>query len=132
MGGDELKPSSHGTNVSEIFDTCCAFYMSIGMTYEEYWNGDSSLPIYYRKAYKLKQESANHEAWLYGLYVYDAVSSALTLFNSKESSRKSYTPKPFSFSGKEVEEEKKVEAEAQAEVWMKSCVSATQKMFDKK
>lgn len=105
--------------------------MSIGMTYEEYWNGDSSLPIYYREAYKIKQESANHEAWLHGLYVYDAVTSALTLLNSKESSRKSYTSKPFSFSKETIEEEKKVEAEAQAEVWMKSWVSATQKMFDK-
>lgn len=106
--------------------------MSIGMTATEYWDGESDLPKYYREAHKMKQESLNQEAWMHGLYVYDAVVSALTLLNSKQGSHKSYAPKPYSFSGEKNEEEKKVEAEAQAEVWMKSWVAATQKMFDKK
>lgn len=106
--------------------------MSIGMTATEYWDGESDWPKYFREAYKMRQESLNHEAWMHGLYVYDAMVSAMTLLNPKQSSHRSYTPKPYSFSGEKREEVKKTEAKAQAEVWLKSWVSATQKMFDKK
>lgn len=102
------------------------------MSSEEYWNGDAELPKAYRKAFKMKQENVNHEAWLHGLYVYDAVVSAMTRLSDKKSSHKDYATKPYSFTREDVEkekEEKKIEAEAQAEVWMKSWVSATQGMF---
>ena len=120
---------------SEIFEECFPFYLSIGMSSEEYWKGDALLPKAYRKAYRMKQEQTNRDAWLQGLYFYDAVISALTHLNSKKSEHKSYTAKPYSFTAEDIErdkEEKKVEAEAQAEVWMKSWVSATQKMFKDK
>lgn len=106
--------------------------MSIGMSYTEYWDGDSDAPKYYRKAYKAKQEQTNHDAWLHGLYVYDAVISAMTHLNSKESSHKSYAEKPYSFDVEKNEDIKKREAEAQAEVWMKSWAAATHKMFKDK
>lgn len=129
------QPTRKLRNYSEIFDECYPFYLSIGMSSEEYWNGDAERTIAYRKAFKMKQESANHEAWLHGLYVYDAVMSALTHLSDKKSSHQTYTVKPYSFTPDEVEKErenKKIEAEAQAEVWMKSWVSATQKMFKDK
>jgi hypothetical protein len=102
------------------------------MSSDEYWKGDAFLPQAYRKAYRMKQEQTNHDAWLQGLYFYDAVISALTHLNPKQSSHKSYAVKPYAFTPEEVKkdtEDRKVEAEAQAEVWMKSWVSATQKMF---
>lgn len=108
--------------------------MSIGMTYAEYWQGDNFAPKYYREAFKTKEENANHEAWLYGLYVYDALMSAMSHLNPKETSHQNYTPKPFSFAPKDIEkdeEERKIEAEAQAEVWMKTWASAVQKQFKK-
>lgn len=121
-------------DVSKTFEECFPFYLSIGMSSDEYWNGDSSLPKHYRKAYQLKQENVNREAWLHGLYVYDAVTSAMTRLNKDKHSHKNYAAKPYSFTPEEIEEEnenKVAEAEAQAEVWMKSWVSATQKMFKK-
>ncbi len=120
---------------SEIFDECFPFYLSIGMSYDEFWRMDVELTTAYRRAYRMKQESTNHEAWLNGMYVYDAVMSALTHLDKKTSSHRNYAEKPYAFSKEEIEreaEEKKVEAEAQAEVWMKSWVSATQKMFKDK
>lgn len=108
--------------------------MSIGMTYAEYWHGDAAAPKYYLEAYKKKQEQVNHEAWLYGMYVYDAVTSAMSLLNTDKSKHTKYAEKPYSFTPDEIEkdnENKVIEAQAQAEVWMKSWVSATQKMFDK-
>lgn len=106
--------------------------MSIGMTYAEYWQGDNYAPKYYREAFKAKEESVNHEAWLQGLYFYDALVSVMSQLNSKKETHKSYTPKPYSFTPEDIkkdEEERRIEAEAQAEVWLKSWVSATQKQF---
>jgi len=99
------------------------------MTHEEYWYGDPSLPRYFRKVNEIKTKRTDEEAWLNGLYFYDALCSAMSHLNSKSNSHKDYTAKPFSAVDKVDEESKKIEAEAQAEVWMKSWASATQKMF---
>lgn len=115
---------------SEIFEECLPFYLSIGMSSEEYWKGDALLPKAYRKAYRMKQEQMNYEAWLHGLYVYDAVTSAMTHLSDKKSNHKNYAEKPYDFTPRK-EEEVVEEAQAQAEVWLKSWVSATQKMFNK-
>ena len=80
----------------------------------------------------MRQEQLNHEAWLHGLYVYDAVVSAMSHLSQNKSSHKSYASKPYSFTKEDIEREnelKVAEAQARAEVWMKSWVSATQGMF---
>ena len=97
------------------------------MSATEYWDGDNELPKHYRKAYKLKQESKNHEAWLNGLYVYDALVSAMSHMNKNKSDHKSYAEKPYDFTPKK--EENVEEAQAQAEVWLKNWVTATQRKF---
>jgi hypothetical protein len=118
---------------SATFEECCPFYLSIGMTYEQYWDGDNDLPKYYRKAERMRQEQKNHEAWLNGLYVYDALASVMSHMNKNKSDHKSYAEKPYDFTpSKKTQEEKRLEAEAQAEVWLKSWVSATQKAFKDK
>lgn len=136
--GDELSDSAPRKirKYSEIFDECCPFYLSIGMTLSEYWDGDNDLPRYARKAFEMRQKRENQQAWLNGLYTYDALISALSHLSPNKSSHKDYATKPYSFSAQESEQEKAnkvAEAQAQAEVWMKSWASATQKMFkDKK
>lgn len=121
---------------SEIFYEWFPFYLSIGMSSAEYWEGDPSLPQYYRKAFKMRQEQENRNAWLHGLYVYDATISALTHLNTDKSKHKAYAEKPYSFTPEAVEkdkEQKVVEEQAKAEVWMRQWASATRKMFkDKK
>lgn len=102
------------------------------MSSEEYWEGDISLPRYFLKAYKMRQEQTNYDAWLHGLYVYDAVTSAMTRLSDKKSQHKDYASKPYSFEKtEETEEQEKELAEAQAEVWMRSWAMATQRHFDK-
>lgn len=118
---------------SDVFEECFPFYLSIGMTDEQYWDGDNALPKYYRKAEKMRQEQKNHEAWLNGLYVYDALVSAMSHMNKNQSDHKNYAEKPYDFTpSQKTQEEKKIEAEVQAEVWLKSWVSATQKAFENK
>ena len=120
---------------SEIFDECFPFYLSIGMTPAEYWDGDADLPRYFRKAFEMRKKRENEQAWLHGLYVYDATISALTHLSPKKENHKDYAIKPYSFTDEESIEDKKakeLEAQAQAEVWMKTWASATQKMFKNK
>lgn len=127
---DEGITNRSRKSYSQIFDECFPFYLSIGMSSAEYWDGDNSLPRYFRKAFEMRQENVNHEAWLYGLYVYDAVTSAMSRLSKNKSDHKCYADKPYDFTPKK--EENVEEAQAQAEVWLKSWVSATQKMFKNK
>ena len=134
--GDELTDASPRTprNYSEIFEEQFPFYLSIGMSSAEYWEGDPSLPRYFRKAFKMRQERENEQAWLHGLYVYDATISALTHLSKDKKDHKEYTSQPYSFDPEDYEEEqnsKVEEAQAQAEVWMKTWAAATQKQFQK-
>ena len=63
------------------------------MTYDQYWNGDANLPRYYRKADKIRQERINAEAWLHGLYIYEAlcdVAPVMVAFPKKGAKPKPY------------------------------------------
>ena len=71
-------------------------YLAMGMTSEEYWKGDPYLTVVYRKAWDLRKEQRNHEMWLQGLYVYDAVGSIMSsLFKGKGQQAAKYPDKPY-------------------------------------
>ena len=69
----------------------------MGMTYDEYWNGDAELPRFYREAHRLRRIQENHNAWLHGLYVYHAMSSVSPLFRDwvKDHTAEKYLEQPF-------------------------------------
>lgn len=72
----------------------------MGMTWEQFWEQDSSLVKDYREAYRLRQEEANYTAWLNGLYIYEALCLASPLFRafSKSGTRAGeYPQKPHEF-----------------------------------
>ena len=54
--------------------------MSIGMTYDEFWNQDVRLVEVYRKAAELRDKRRNQELWLQGMYIYEALCDASPLF----------------------------------------------------
>ena len=54
--------------------------MSIGMTYDEFWNGDVCLTEVYRKVSELRDRRRNQEMWLQGMYFYEALCDASPLF----------------------------------------------------
>lgn len=113
---------------SEIFDQWCPFYLSIGMTADEYWHGDCRMLKYYFKSYKLKQEQKNQEAWLNGMYFYDALVSAMSHLNKDKNKHRNYAEKPYDFQKKD-EKIKVEEARARGKVWLENWVTATQKKF---
>lgn len=75
--------------------------MSIGMTYEQYWYGDPLMVKAFLKADKLMQERKNAEAWLQGMYIYDAVSRLFPfpaiLVDGKKMQQSQYLDKPYQF-----------------------------------
>jgi len=52
------------------------------MTAEQYWDDDSTLVRYYRKADEMQIERRNQELWLQGRYIYDALCAVAPIFNS--------------------------------------------------
>ena len=128
----EETPTTQEKTNTEIFNECFPFYLAIGMSSAEYWSGDSSLVRYFRKAYEIKQEEINNNAWLQGMYIYDAVSTALhNALRGKNAKAREYAKQPYNFDNKdksELEKAKEVETEqAKAAVWMENFVKINQK-----
>ena len=70
------------------------------MTYEQYWEQDSWLVKYYRKAYEIRQDEVNRNAWLQGMYVYEAIADIapiLHAFAKKGTRARKYSEKPYEF-----------------------------------
>lgn len=66
------------------------------MTANEYWKCDNTLVIAYRKANYITMERKNHDAWLQGLYIYNAVATvAQNAFAKKGAKKHRYIEKPF-------------------------------------
>lgn len=113
---------------TEVFEELCPEYMAMGMTYDEYWNGDPVLPKYYRKMTKIKNKQRNRELWLQGMYIYEALCDASPLFRSLDKHPKPlpYSSEPYSLDEEEKKqkEERKAKREAEKmqaemEAWMK-------------
>ena len=124
----ETLPTQQEKTHSEIFEENFPFYLAIGMSSAEYWEGDPSLTRYYRKAYLIKQEENNLHSWLQGVYIYDAVATAIhNAFRGKNSRAKEYAKQPYDIGKKqrksEYEKAKEVEVEQQkALAWMENFV----------
>lgn len=78
----EADTDSSSKSYTEIFDAQFPFYLSLGMSATEYWEGDNALPYFYREMWKMKQKQRNdHEnmlAWLQGQYIAEAISACFS------------------------------------------------------
>lgn len=97
----------------------CPHYMSIGMTYDEFWDGDVRLTEVYRKADELREKRRNRELWMQGLYIYEALCDASPLFRftmKKGSIRpEPYVKEPYPLTQAEVREREEREAKLREE-----------------
>lgn len=101
------------------------------MSYEQFWDGDPHLAVAYRKANKLKREIANEQAWLQGLYIYDAFGVVLANAFSKRGSKKyEYVAKPIDIFPLTEAEKKRREQEEYAK--MQEAMKAMQRQQRKK
>ena len=98
-GTQQTESRSYG----DIFDELFPHYLIMGMTPEQYWDGESELKIAYRKAYQLKSEMeqrmADRNNWYMGQYLIAVLQSVPLLvggLNVKSSTRlPEYPSQPF-------------------------------------
>lgn len=99
--GDNIEESNKKEKLSsytEVFEKQCPFFMSIGMSYQEFWYEDCWIANYYLKAYTIKKDQINEQLWLQGMYVFEAIlcaSPVLHAFSKKGTKPLPYADKPF-------------------------------------
>lgn len=115
--GNSLTEANSIT-LTETFEERCPFYMSIGMTYEDFWFKDVCMTKFYLKAYELKLEQKDTEIWLQGVYIYEAlikVAPILHAFAKSGAKAQPYAEKPYGiFSRKKQKQATKQEIEDEA------------------
>lgn len=92
------------TYLDELFP----IYLLYGMTYEQYWEMDSTLAISYRKKHELEMQQQNQMLWLQGAYIYNALGCVAPMFNGMASD---HTPKPYIKEPFPLNEQEKLEQE---------------------
>ena len=106
MGGEPLNGSSPRT-YTEVFESVCPYYISIGMSYEQFWYGQPDMVIYYRRAHELKNRQRNQELWLQGMYFAHSLNCTVgNMFSKKSAKKVSYPEEPFPISEQESKERK--------------------------
>ena len=114
------------------------YYLSIGMTEEQYWDGDCALPKYYRQAEELRRERTNQEAWVQGMYVYDAISRIspiLHAFAKKGTKAKPYVEEPYPVSKKTASDSKAKKEKMKSQKglrYMEALMRENNKRFEEK
>lgn len=109
-GGGASRPSPL-LRYGEKFDELCPYYMSLGMSYSDYWDGDGAMVKYYRQKDEYVRERENFNLWLQGMYIYEAlldVSPALRPF-AKNSKPQPYRSEPVPLSQHKTKEQKERE-----------------------
>lgn len=104
--GSELVESSSTPHLSytEQFYEVFPSYLAAGMTFDQFWNDDCDLVKYYRKAENIRADKRNQEAWLQGMYFYDALlcaSPILHAFAKSGTEPHPYTKEPYPLTDKQ-------------------------------
>ena len=108
--GGEQSVRSPFLTYTEQFNEVFPYYLSIGMTAEQFWDGDPYLAKYYRQADEIKVERKNQELWLQGLYVYEAICDVAPILQAmakKGTKARPYPEQPYAIT----EKQRKREAE---------------------
>jgi hypothetical protein len=120
----------HNNQVEHIFlykkfEELCPFYMSIGMSYKEFWEGDVTLTKVYLASYKIKEKreygTMKWQNWEQGLYIYEALCDVSPILRAFSKSKKPlpYPERPYGMEGdekKKKEEKSKKKQEKQKEL----------------
>lgn len=115
MGSERVAPPP---TLKAIFKNVFPYYLSIGMTYDQFWNEDICLVKDYRKADELRIKRKNAEFWLQGMYTYEAicnVSPILHAFAKGGTEPIPYPSKPYAITQEERREREMEKLKEQAE-----------------
>ena len=104
MEGSEQDSSLPFVTYTERFWEQFPYYLSIGMTPDQYWNGDPEWARAFRKADEMRMERKNQELWLQGMYFYEAICDASPIlhdFAKKGTKPIPYVDKPYPINEKQ-------------------------------
>ncbi len=136
-GGDQERLSPVHS-YKDTFEEMFPYYLSIGMTEEQYWDKDSDLVTFYRKADEMRVERKNMEMWLQGRYVYDAICSVapvLQAFAKKGTKPIPYVDEPYPItkqSAEDKERRKELESYNKNKAFMEAFMITNNQAFEKK
>lgn len=128
------------------FEKICPYFISIGMTYEQFWYGDVSMTQDYLKAFELKEKreatKTKWTEWEQGLYIYEALCDVSPILRAFSKAKKPlpYVERPYGIDNiektkEELEQERKKKEELEkdrAQIFFKNWARATQSHFKKK
>lgn len=89
-------------------------YLAMGMTYEQFWDGDPCLVKAYRSADGIRRRRHNEELWLSGFYMMEALNSTVGNMFSK-GAKHQYPSEPFPITQEEQQERREREQKARME-----------------
>lgn len=99
--------------LENLFNKMCPLFISIGMTYEQFWENDPTIAKCYLEAFNIKQkreqEIKEWNMWKVGVYMYEAlcnVSPILHAFSKKGTKPLPFPDKPLGIEAYENEEKK--------------------------
>ena len=132
-----MRPAPRFAYTQKFYDVF-PYYLAIGMTPEQYWEGDCELVRYYRKAAQIRQDLKNQDAWLQGMYVYQAIGNLapiLRAFAKKGVKAIPYPDQPFDFDPKqkaERQEAKRGKQDEKAKAYFQALALSLNKKFQEK
>lgn len=129
-GAEKSAPLSDGDIISRF----CPDYLAMGMSAQEYWEGDAELCRYYREANRLKREQANRDAWMQGLYIYRALQCVSPMFRDwvKDHKPEAYLNEPIPIYEKKPDEKDEDAADLETQSKLKDWIKRSNNRFKKK
>lgn len=126
MGSELLDEPSESpsplTDYTEVFEAQFPYYLSLGMSYDDYWHNDPSLVRHYREANELRRRRFNQESWWQGAYFYNALMAGLSALGKDQ---QPYMSEPIPLTEKERAEQKEREYIAMTERLKADLMGAT-------
>lgn len=116
MGRAGGKNAALPLSLMSVFEKACPQYLAMGMTYEQYWDGDVCAHKAYLKAYRINLNKENQLLWLQGAYIYDALIAVTPYIKAFSKSKPNpYRKEPFDLFEKQRKEREEREAKERYE-----------------
>ena len=90
------------------------YYLSLGMTYDQFWFGEPEMVVAFRKADSLQRKRRNQELWLEGVYMAEALQATVGNMFSK-GAKHQYPSEPLAITLEEQQERQEREQRAKME-----------------
>ena len=106
--------------------------MSIGMTYDEFWNQDVTIVRAFRKADELNRRRQNEMLWMQGVYIREALLSTVgNMFSGKGATPIEYPKEPYPVTADQIEEKKERERKSMEERMKADLLAVAARMINK-